>query len=84
MEQPLISFIIPVYNGERCIEKAAHSVLEMQSIPFELLLIDDGSTDQTPAICDRLAMEGSARSCVPYRKSGTGKSPQPWNTLFHW
>ena len=74
MEQPLISFIIPVYNGERCIEKAAHSVLEMQSIPFELLLIDDGSTDQTPAICDRLAIKDRRVHVFHTENQGQGKA----------
>ena len=46
---PLVSVIMPVYNGESTIRQAIESVYR-QDVPLELLVIDDGSTDQTPAI----------------------------------
>lgn len=54
MKTPQISVIIPAYNRCELLRRAVSSVLE-QSLPdFELLLIDDGSTDQTPSLqgCD--------------------------------
>jgi len=46
-EQPLISVIIPVYNGEDFIQDAIQSVLDQKYPNLEILVIDDGSTDQT-------------------------------------
>ena len=45
MEKPLVSVIMPVYNGEKYIGKAIESVLA-QNVPTELLVIDDCSTDK--------------------------------------
>ncbi|MGC9526203.1 MAG: glycosyltransferase [Limnospira sp.] len=47
---PLISIIIPVYNGEKTIRETIASVLNQTLTDFELLIIDDGSTDSTSAI----------------------------------
>jgi glycosyltransferase involved in cell wall biosynthesis len=54
---PLISVVIPVYNGEAFVADAIDSVLAQEGVAFELIVIDDGSTDTTPAI---LAGYGSA------------------------
>ena len=50
-----VSVIMPVYNKGNHIEKAIESVLEQTFMNFELIIIDDGSTDRSPAICDRFA-----------------------------
>ena len=50
-----ISFITPVYNGEKFIERSAASVLSEKGQDFELLIVDDGSTDRTGQICDDIA-----------------------------
>ena len=41
------SVIIPVYNGEKYVKKAVESVLEQTFLPKEILIVDDGSTDET-------------------------------------
>lgn len=50
MVRPRISVIIPAYNGERYIESAIESVLTQRDANFELIVVDDGSTDNTPNI----------------------------------
>lgn len=45
---PLVSIIMPVYNGERFVSVAIESVLGQTMTDWELIVIDDGSTDQTP------------------------------------
>lgn len=55
------SVIIPVYNGEKFIKDAAKSALSCNKGQMELVIVDNGSTDQTAAICKELALE---HSCV--------------------
>ena len=47
-----VSIIIPVYNAGRYLEEAVHSVLNQTFTDWELILVDDGSTDSSPGICD--------------------------------
>ncbi|WP_303973522.1 glycosyltransferase family 2 protein [Streptococcus merionis] len=51
----LVSLIVPIYNEERYIEKCLDSLLNQTYDNFELLLINDGSTDRSGFICDRRA-----------------------------
>lgn len=53
--RPAISIIIPVYNVERWIRRAVSSLQRQTFEDFELLLVDDGSTDASGSICDELA-----------------------------
>ncbi len=55
MPPPDISVIISVYNGARYLAQAIDSVLGQVAADFELVIIDDGSTDETPAILARYA-----------------------------
>lgn len=50
---PLISVIVPVYNAESYVEKCLNSLAKQTYIRFEALLIDDGSTDASAALCQR-------------------------------
>lgn len=48
---PKVSIVIPVYNGENYIQQAINSALTQDYDNFEVLIIDDGSTDKTAEIC---------------------------------
>ncbi len=54
--QPLVSVVIPVYNAARFLEETLESVLAQSYDYWELLLVDDGSTDDGRQICDRYAL----------------------------
>ena len=56
-KQDLVSVIVPVYNSEKYLEAALQSVREQSYGNIEVLLIDDGSTDSSPQICDDFAWE---------------------------
>lgn len=49
----LVSIIVPVYNVEKYIEKCVDSIIDQDYRPIEIILVDDGSTDQSGNICDR-------------------------------
>ena len=48
---PTVSIIVPVYNAEATLSHCVDSVLNQQYTDFELLLVNDGSTDGSGAIC---------------------------------
>lgn len=50
MSNPIVSVILPVYNGERYLRFAVESVLNQTFQNYELIIIDDGSVDSTPSI----------------------------------
>lgn len=52
---PKISVIVPVYNAEPYLRRCVDSILSQTFSDFELLLVDDGSKDQSGAICDEYA-----------------------------
>lgn len=55
----MISVIVPVYNTEKYLDQCIQSILSQTYTDFELLLIDDGSTDTSGVICDRYAEQDS-------------------------
>lgn len=55
----MISVVVPVYNVEKYLDQCIQSILSQTYTDFELLLIDDGSTDSSGAICDRYAEQDS-------------------------
>lgn len=57
MEKPLVSVIIPAYNAEKYIEETLQSALGSTYKPLEIIVVNDGSTDDTQQIADKLASE---------------------------
>ena len=69
MDIPKISVIVPVYNVEQYLPRCIDSILNQTFTDFELLLIDDGSTDGSGAICDEYARKDS-RIRVFHKENG--------------
>lgn len=55
--QPLVSVIMPVYNAEKYVSEAIESVRNQSYENWELIIVDDGSTDRSPEIIDRYAQK---------------------------
>lgn len=69
---PLISVIIPVYNVEKYLSTCLDSVLTQSMIDFEVLLINDGSTDGSADICDQYSNKDNRVKV--YHKENSGPS----------
>ena len=53
MDKNRLSIIVPVYNAEEYLDRCMISILEQDFSSYEVILVDDGSTDSSPMICDR-------------------------------
>ena len=69
MKIPSISVIIPVYNVEKYLKRCIDSVLEQTFSDLEIILVDDGSPDGSPEICDAYAQK-DVRIKVIHKKNG--------------
>ena len=54
---PLVSVLMASYNHEKYVEAAVRSIMAQKGVAFELIVIDDGSTDSSPEILERLQAE---------------------------
>ena len=66
---PFVSVIIPVYNVEDVLERCVDSVLRQTVKDIDIILVDDGSSDSCPLICDRYA-ETDSRVRVIHKPNG--------------
>ncbi len=71
---PQISIITPVYNTEKYIKKCLNSIKNQTFSDFEVVLIDDGSTDQSPAILDSYANEDKRFKIIHKKNEGVTKA----------
>ena len=70
MNSPLISVIVPIYNAAEFIEKTAEHLVNQTYKNMEFILVDDGSTDGSSEICDKIAEKDSRFVIVHQKNSG--------------
>ena len=68
-EKPLVSVIIPVYNVQKYLEECVESVQNQSYTNLEIVLVDDGSTDNSGELCDALATKDT-RICTLHKSNG--------------
>jgi len=68
-DNPLISVIVPVYNVEKYLDKCVQSIVEQTYKNLEIILVDDGSPDNCPKMCDDWAKKDK-RIKVIHKKNG--------------
>jgi len=72
--QPLISIIVPCYNVEAYLPKCVNSILEQTYKKIEIILVDDGSTDNSGKICDEYAQRDSRIVVIHKTNGGQGEA----------
>lgn len=75
------SFILPIYNVEAYLDDCVTSILAQTYTDYEIILVDDGSKDSSPMICDRLA-EQDARIKVVHKNNGGQSDARNVGTYF--
>lgn len=68
-EKPKVSVIVPVYNVEKYIDRCMETLLNQKLTDIEIILVNDGSPDNSPAICDQYA-EKDRRVKVVHKANG--------------
>ena len=68
------SIIIPVYQAEKYLEKCVNSVLSQTFTDFQLILVDDGSSDSSPEMCDRFKADDSRVTVIHQKNSGVSSA----------
>lgn len=67
---PLISVVVPVYNGERYLHECIYSILNQTFADLELILLDDGSSDNSGKICDDYALKDKRVRVIHKKNEG--------------
>lgn len=70
---PQFSIIVPVYNVEKYLEQCVNSILEQSYQNYQLILVDDGSTDRSALLCDEFC-ENNEKICVIHKANGGAAS----------
>ena len=68
----LVTVVVPIYNVEKYLERCLSSIVNQTYTDLEILLIDDGSTDGCPGICDRFAAQDSRVRVIHKQNAGLG------------
>lgn len=79
----LISVIVAVYNIEAYLEKCVRSIREQTYRNLQIILVDDGSTDGCPGLCDRLAGEDD-RIQVIHKETAVFPMPEMQEPVRRW
>ena len=73
-ESPLISVIVPVYNVEEYLTQCIESIINQTYTNLEIILVDDGSTDQSGKICDEYAIKDDRIQVIHKENRGVGSA----------
>lgn len=71
---PLISLIIPCYNAQQTLEKCLNSIIQQSYVNIEIIIVDDGSLDETSKIYEKFQSEDSRIIIIKQINSGVSKA----------
>src|SRR5690625_2549835 len=72
IDGPLVSVVVPVYNVERYVRGSVQSLLDQSYENIEVIIVDDGSIDNSPKICDELAQSDTRVKVIHKKNAGLG------------
>lgn len=68
----LVSIVVPIYNAQKYLQKCINSIVEQTYQNIQIILVDDGSTDDCPALCDEWAKKDSRITVIHKSNQGAG------------
>lgn len=74
MNEPLISVIVPIYKAEKYLSRCVDSIINQTYKNLEIILVDDGSPDNCPKICDEYASIDNRIKVYHIENGGSGKA----------
>ena len=74
MNLPMVSVIVPVYNAEATIDNCVNSICSNHYHALEVILVDDGSADDSGKICDELAANDARIRVIHKPNGGVGSA----------
>lgn len=83
MDQPLVSFIVPAYNVQDTIDRCLDSICRQTYQNLEIILLDDGAKDNTPALCDQWGAKDPRITVVHKANSGLSYTRNEGMKLAH-
>ncbi|MDE6859323.1 MAG: glycosyltransferase [Duncaniella sp.] len=69
---PKVSVIVPVYNMDKYLSACVHSIISQSLEDIEIILVDDGSTDRSPSLCDELSINDKRIRVIHKENEGLG------------
>lgn len=72
MDSPLVSIIVPIYNVEKYLDRCITSIVNQTYTNLEIILVDDGSPDNCPQMCDEWAKRDSRIKVIHKQNAGQG------------
>ncbi|MGN0774044.1 MAG: glycosyltransferase family 2 protein, partial [Candidatus Ventricola sp.] len=69
---PLISVIVPVYKVEAYLDRCVQSIVDQTYTNLEIILVDDGSPDRCPHMCDEWAKRDNRIRVIHQKNRGSG------------
>lgn len=81
ISMPKVSIIIPIYNVEHYVCKAVDSAINQTESDIEIILVDDGSTDNSGSVCDEYAYKDKRIKVIHKKNGGLSSSRNAGTTI---
>ena len=83
MKEKLLSIIVPIYNAEADLKRCLDALLAQTYQPLEIILIDDGSTDGSFAVCQAYARSNASICCYHQPNGGVSSARNKGLSMAH-